>query len=80
LKMVCEKENIKYEEDALKLITKKAAGHVRDSLSLLEQLSYTDLTSERIREELGMPTDDQIFDLLQLILLKDTFHDRFKRF
>lgn len=72
LKMVCEKENIKYEEDALKLITKKAAGHVRDSLSLLEQLSYTDLTSERIREELGMPTDDQIFDLLQLILLKDT--------
>lgn len=71
LKMVCEKEGIEYEEDALKLITKKADGHVRDSLSLLEQLSYDKLTSDRIREELGIPTDDQIFDLLQLVLLKD---------
>lgn len=71
LKTVCAKEGIEYEEDALKHITKKANGHVRDSLSILEQLSYDKLTGERVREELGIPTDDQVFDLLQLVLLKD---------
>lgn len=68
---VCEKEDIGYEDDALKLITKSANGHVRDSLSLLEQLSYEKLTAKRVSNVLGLATDEQIFDILQCVLLKD---------
>ncbi|KAB8027753.1 DNA polymerase III subunit gamma/tau [Fluviispira multicolorata] len=38
LKGILQKENIKYEEDALKMIAREAKGSLRDSLSLLEQI------------------------------------------
>lgn len=71
LKKICEKEQIEYEEDALKLIVKSADGHVRDSLSVLEQLSYEKLTAERVSKTLGLTTNEQIFHLLQAVVMQD---------
>ena len=72
LKSISDKEGFEYEEDALKLITKAANGHVRDSLSVLEQLAYDKLTAVRVADTLGLATEDQIFVLLQAVILKDT--------
>ena len=71
LEKVCKAENIDYEPDALKLITRSADGHVRDSLSVLEQLSYEKLTADRVAEVLGVPKDDEIFFILQAVMAED---------
>ncbi len=39
LKEICEKEGIKYEEDAIRHIAKRATGGMRDAISLLEEIS-----------------------------------------
>lgn len=68
LKHVCEEEMISYDEDALKLITKSADGSVRDSLSILEQLSYgKKLTHELVADTLGYAPEEIIFGLLQSV-------------
>lgn len=71
LKRICEAEGFDYEEDALKLIVKSADGHVRDSLSILEQLSYEKLTAQRVIDTLGIATHDQVFLLLQAVAVQD---------
>ncbi len=71
LKKICVTEGFEYEEDALKLIVKSADGHVRDSLSVLEQLSYQKLTAERVAQTLGLASHEQVFTLLQSIVVED---------
>ncbi len=54
---VLEKENVPFEEPALRLIARRAAGSARDSMSLLDQiLAYgsEQLTSENVRAVLGL--------------------------
>lgn len=53
-----EKENIKIDDDSLRLIFKKSGGSARDAFSILEQISSTnfgeDITEELVKKTLGM--------------------------
>lgn len=67
LKSVCDKENIKITDDALKIIVKRGEGSFRDSLSLLDQistLSDQEITSDMVVAAMGLPQDEQIIRLL----------------
>lgn len=66
LDKILEKENIPHEADALHLIARRAAGSVRDSLSLLDQclaLGGNGLAASTVRESLGLAGRD-FFDAL----------------
>ena len=57
LSQVLNKENVPFEEGAVRLIARRAAGSVRDSMSLLDQtlaLGGDNLTSAVTREVLGL--------------------------
>ena len=65
LKKVCDLEKIKYDDNALCMITKAAEGSLRDSLSILEQLSYGEqLTAELVSASLGIATEEAVFSIL----------------
>lgn len=74
LAKICEKENYKFEEKALELISLNSDGAMRDALSLLDQLfSFeTDtLTYESAVQILGIVNNDLLFDLVDAIHQKD---------
>ncbi len=57
LKKICEKEGIKYTEEALKVIAEASEGCMRDAASILDQAAiYCDnnITAEKVREFLGI--------------------------
>ena len=55
LAFISEKENVKYDTDALRVIAKMAQGGMRDAISLLELCAGTraDVTLETVHETLG---------------------------
>ncbi|NIO17620.1 MAG: DNA polymerase III subunit gamma/tau [Deltaproteobacteria bacterium] len=58
LKLICEKEDIRYDEPSLSYISYVAYGSLRDSLSILEQCALTTdgaLTYDDVLEILGYP-------------------------
>ncbi|MBN1620913.1 DNA polymerase III subunit gamma/tau [candidate division WOR-3 bacterium] len=68
LKIVSEKENINISEEALNVIVRKAQGSVRDSLSLLEQISvYSDIDEKKAREILGEVSINSIKDIIKAL-------------
>ena len=70
LSYICLEEKIKIDDNALKLIAKLSDGGMRDSISLLDQLSaYTadKITVEDVNNVSGIITKDEIFDLIQNI-------------
>ncbi|MEN3044037.1 MAG: DNA polymerase III subunit gamma/tau [Candidatus Hydrothermales bacterium] len=70
LKQVCETENIKYDEGALRLITKSAGGSLRDSLLLLEKAHYFsggEVLENKVREVIGFLPEESMQTLLELI-------------
>jgi DNA polymerase-3 subunit gamma/tau len=74
LKHIVGKEGLQAEDDALRIVAKRAAGSMRDAQSLLDQLlafSTGPLTAASIRELLGASSDEQIADLADAILRKD---------
>ncbi len=67
LKAICEKEGIKIEDAALRIVVKRGGGSFRDSLSLLDQistLSSDTITEKSLLEALGLPADEAIKELL----------------
>ena len=67
LKSVCEKEKIKINDEALKIIVRRGGGSFRDSLSLLDQistLSNEEITVEMVVKAMGLPEDEKILALL----------------
>lgn len=72
LKSVAKQENINIEDDALLTIAKNAAGGMRDSLALLDQLSVLDtdhaITTEDINMLLGRLSFDVLNRLSQCII------------
>lgn len=67
LKMICEKEKIDIDEDAIKLIAKRGGGSFRDTISLLDQLSTMSegkITKDFINESLGLPEEELIDQIL----------------
>lgn len=70
LKYICEKENFKFQEEALNIIASKARGSHRDSQSLLDQaISYSNgnLTVQSILESTGSISDADLIDILDLV-------------
>ncbi|MBQ6487114.1 DNA polymerase III subunit gamma/tau [Candidatus Saccharibacteria bacterium] len=67
LKSVCEKEKIKIDDGALKIVVKRGGGSFRDSLSLLDQISTLSddkITKELVISAMGLPEDEKIKELL----------------
>ncbi len=67
LKSVCEKEKIKIDDDALRIVVKRGGGSFRDSLSLLDQISTLSddkITKELVASAMGLPEDEKINELL----------------
>ena len=79
LNYICKEENINIEEEAIELIGKLSDGGMRDSVSLLDQLTaYTTekITINDVNSVYGTITEKEISDLLTLIFnnkLSETF-------
>ena len=73
LNSVLQKENIKYEDNAIEIISKKADGSMRDALSILDKIiSYSNqcITYELVKDSLGIIEEDVYLKLLKLIVDK----------
>ncbi|NPB04771.1 MAG: DNA polymerase III subunit gamma/tau [Aquificae bacterium] len=71
LKEICQKENIEYEEGALRLLAKAAEGCMRDAASLLDQAAtYCNdrLTEEEVRRFLGIVSAERIKNFVKNLL------------
>jgi len=69
LAKICTSESIKFEDNALRLISQKANGSMRDSLSLLEQVRSfceAELNETATREVLGMISTETYEKVLTL--------------
>ena len=71
LKVICEKENITAEDDALHIIAQKADGAMRDALSIFDRVvsfSGNNLTREAVTENLNVLDYDTYFNMTELLL------------
>ena len=71
LKMVAEKEGIKYEEQALAVIAEKADGGMRDALSIFDQAAsfcMGNITYQKVIEDLNVLDSENYFRLVDLAL------------
>lgn len=71
---IAEKEGAKIEGAALQLIARAADGSVRDGLSLLDQaiaLGAEEVTTDMVREMLGLAERLRIFDLFDAVMAGD---------
>ena len=71
LKMVADKEGIKYEEEALAVIAEKADGGMRDALSVFDQVaSYSQgyITYQKVIEDLNVLDSENYFQMTELAL------------
>ncbi len=74
LRAVASAEKLEVEDEALALIAKSADGGMRDGLSLLDQVvsfGAGAVTAERVREVLGLISDDAYGELLRLVAERD---------
>lgn len=74
LKQIVQREGMKSDDEALRIIARRAGGSMRDSQSLLEQLlsfGGEKLTADLVHSILGTATDDRVVDLAAAILAKD---------
>jgi DNA polymerase-3 subunit gamma/tau len=74
LKRIVESEGHQADDDALRLIARRAAGSMRDSQSLLDQLLAAapgKLTAEHVSAVLGTAGDDRVIELATAILAGD---------
>ena len=72
---VLQKENFEFEDNAIKIISKKADGSMRDALSILDKIiSYSNqsITYELVKDSLGIIEEDVYLRLLKLIIDKNT--------
>ena len=74
LKRIVEREGLQADEDALRLVARRAGGSMRDSQSLLDQLlasSPGKLTAEQVNAVLGTAGDERVTELAAAILDRD---------
>jgi len=74
LKHVLAAEGLAADDDAVQLIARSADGGMRDGLSILDQVvSFGDgpVTAARVREVLGLISDDVYGELLRLVAERD---------
>jgi DNA polymerase-3 subunit gamma/tau len=71
LKVICEKENITADDDALHIIAQKADGAMRDALSIFDRVvsfSGTNLTRKAVTENLNVLDYETYFNMTDLFL------------
>jgi DNA polymerase-3 subunit gamma/tau len=71
LKIICEKEGIIAEDDALHIIAQKADGAMRDALSIFDRVvsfSGKNLTRQAVTENLNVLDYDTYFNMTDLLL------------
>ncbi len=70
LSEIAEKESIKYEVQALKIIAKRSNGGMRDAQSLLEQLNLLSegITMNNIQNLLGEVSESELTNLIQSLV------------
>ncbi|HEY1188268.1 MAG TPA: DNA polymerase III subunit gamma/tau, partial [Gemmata sp.] len=74
LKRIVEREGHEADDDALRLVARRAAGSMRDSQSLLDQLLSSAngrLTAEQVTSVLGTAGDDRVIELANAILANE---------
>tara|TARA_B100001540_G_scaffold298849_1_gene302725 strand:+ start:599 stop:2233 length:1635 start_codon:yes stop_codon:yes gene_type:complete len=74
LKYILDQENIKYDDNAIRLISKKSDGSMRDALSILDQvIAYSNniINAENIRLAIGLTNEEDIYELFLNIINKN---------
>ena len=73
LKMIVEKNSSEIDDNALDSIARAADGSMRDAISILDQcMDGTEgITSKKVIEVIGAPTEETIIKLAEAILIKD---------
>jgi DNA polymerase III subunit gamma/tau len=74
LSEICEKESIKYEEDALQLVAQKSEGCMRDALSIMDKVasfSGGNITYASALENLNILDYDYYFKMIESIAMQD---------
>ena len=74
LKTICQKENINYEEEALRLIALYSEGGLRDAESLLGQLSVIgdrNITKDLVEEIIGVVNFEKVKKFVDYIIKKN---------
>ena len=74
LKNIVVREGLQADDDALRLIARRAGGSMRDSQSLLDQLlsaSPGRLTAEQVNSLLGTAGDERVAELAAAVLSRD---------
>ncbi len=67
-----QEEGFGIDEEALRLVVRKAKGGMRDAISLLDQVSASGLTAkEEISQVLGVTPEDELMELIERILEGD---------
>ena len=74
LQRIVHNEGREAEAEALRLIARKAAGSMRDAQSLLDQLLAAEsgcLTVQRVRQVLGLSSEEQVLQLAEAVFRRD---------
>lgn len=74
LESILQKEGVKFEKEALKLLSRSGQGSLRDTLTLLDQAiiySHSDITASKIAQMLGFLDPEKIKAFYQLIIQKE---------
>ncbi|KAK1270518.1 hypothetical protein QJS04_geneDACA004221 [Acorus gramineus] len=74
LQKICLDENLEFDEVALELVATKSNGSLRDAETMLDQLSLLGkkISVSLVYELIGVVSDDDLLDLLDLALSSDT--------
>jgi len=75
LASIAKKENIKYEDDGLHIISQKADGGLRDALSMFDQIvsfSGADVTYRAVIDNLNILDYDYYFNITESLLTENT--------
>ncbi|XP_020245746.1 protein STICHEL-like 2 isoform X2 [Asparagus officinalis] len=74
LQKICTEEELEYDKDALDFIATKSNGSLRDAETILDQLGLLGkrITLSLAYELIGVVSDEELLDLLNLALASDT--------
>lgn len=76
LKIIVKDEDLKIDDKVLDIIARNSTGSMRDAESTLDQIiAYCgeDITSQSVKEVLGMIEEEVFFELVEAIIKNDTF-------
>lgn len=71
LREICTKYNVNAEEEALAILARNANGAMRDAVNYLEDFFDGDITVERVRVGLGVPSTELVFTIIEGMLEAD---------